>query len=383
MTKKLLFDGTALQSNHVVQYHGGSEYAKFILTEAIKYGFKFDIVLNPNMIIEDSILELLRQNDIGITHIKSNKDLYENIDKMGYEIFYSALPYKFYDYNANAKFIGVIHGLRNIEIIWDKYKHKFYNSIPKRLIGWGISKMGLIQCLIKNKRANDLKKLISIPNSKFIVVSNHTKHSILNFFPSVSPNQIQVFYSPIERVEIMNRKSKYKRPYFLLVSGNRFEKNTYRAIKAFDLLFSENRIEGYNVIVTGAENIPFKSNIRNIHRFILLPYVGHDELLSLYENAYCLIYPSLNEGFGYPPVISMQLNVPVISSCATSIPEVCDNAALYFEPYSIDELKNRILQISYNSNLYNELIVKGKHRAQELLAKQDNDILIYLNEIFK
>ncbi|UKI56598.1 MAG: glycosyltransferase [Treponema succinifaciens] len=87
--------------------------------------------------------------------------------------------------------------------------------------------------------------------------------------------------------------------------------------------------------------------------FVLLDYIERDELECLFENSYAFIYPSLNEGFGYPPLSAMKYGVPVITSGSSSIPEVCGNAAIYFDPYSIYEIKNRILQLS-DKEIYNE-----------------------------
>ena len=122
--------------------------------------------------------------------------------------------------------------------------------------------------------------------------------------------------------------------------------------------------------------------IVNTQKFKLLPYVSSDEIESLYMNAYAFVYPSLNEGFGYPPLKAMGYGVPVIASSAASIPEICSNAALFFNPLSMDELSNRILQIEYSSSIRHDLIEKGYNRFNELLIKQKNELPIMLNEIF-
>lgn len=383
--KKVLFDGIAMQADSRAKFHGGGEYTKYILKEAIKCNFQFDIVINPSLYLDEDIRILLEKHSRKIIHVANKQELYSIINKLEYEIFYSPLPYSYNDYSGNATLIGVIHGLRPIEIVWDEYKHKYYNSTFLKFISWIISKNRLIQSVIKNKRIAAFHKLIMIPNSQFITVSNHTKYSLITFFPKLLPENIKVFYSPfdIPKIEKENQNRNNNNKFFLLVSGNRFEKNSYRAILAFDKLFTNKTLsDEFDVVITGADQLPFKNEIRNRERFKLLPYVDAHELNELYHDAFCYIYPSLNEGFGYPPLIAMSQNTPVIASASTSIPEVCGNAALYFTPGSIDELCNRILNIVNDDKLRTYLCENGIKRVLELQKRQKDEMSDYMRLIF-
>ena len=60
--------------------------------------------------------------------------------------------------------------------------------------------------------------------------------------------------------------------------------------------------------------------------------VSLDELVSLYRRAAALVFPSLYEGFGLPPLEAMACGCPVACSVAASLPEVCGDAARYFDP---------------------------------------------------
>jgi glycosyltransferase involved in cell wall biosynthesis len=61
--------------------------------------------------------------------------------------------------------------------------------------------------------------------------------------------------------------------------------------------------------------------------------VSRDELVSLYQRAAALVFPSLYEGFGLPPLEAMACGCPVAASSAASLPEVCGDAAVLFDPY--------------------------------------------------
>ena len=94
---------------------------------------------------------------------------------------------------------------------------------------------------------------------------------------------------------------------------------------------------------------------------------------TLHRNAYCFVYPSLAEGFGYSPLESMKYEVPVIASSVSSIPEICGDAVLYTNPKSIPEIKNRILQI-LDHEIYNEIKNKCLKHYKKIAKKQDKDL---------
>ena len=75
--------------------------------------------------------------------------------------FYSALPYDYTDYSAKAKMIGVIHGLRSIELPWDSYRYKYYNNVLTSLIARVINYLPFVQKYlfksIGRRRKNYLK----------------------------------------------------------------------------------------------------------------------------------------------------------------------------------------------------------------------------------
>jgi glycosyltransferase involved in cell wall biosynthesis len=158
------------------------------------------------------------------------------------------------------------------------------------------------------------------------------------------------------------------------VSGNRWIKNSIRALKAFDEIFSERPNSEGKVIITGIKQPKIlQKYIKNYSRFEFLDYVDESILNSLYRDAYLFVYPSLNEGFGYPPLEAMAEGTPVIASAIASIPEVCGDAALYFNPFLTSEIKMRILQME-SKEVRDEFIKKGIERSSLIRKKQDDDL---------
>jgi glycosyltransferase involved in cell wall biosynthesis len=167
-----------------------------------------------------------------------------------------------------------------------------------------------------------------------------------------------------------------------MVSGARPEKNNLRAIKALDYLFSNGYLDDLNVKITGVKSGDiYRYKIKNIERFDFLGFVSDEELEQLYHDAYCLVYPSLNEGFGYPPVEAMHYGVPVLASPFTSITEVCADAAIYFNPFSIEEIMGRILFIM-NENVRKLYSTKALEQYKKIHLKQEEDLNKLVDYIF-
>jgi glycosyltransferase involved in cell wall biosynthesis len=102
-------------------------------------------------------------------------------------------------------------------------------------------------------------------------------------------------------------------------------------------------------------------------RIIVRGYVDCDELSALYGGASAFVFPSLAEGFGFPPLEAMACGCPVVTSAASSLPEVCRNAALIVDPQSADSVAAGLLEVLSNEDLRSRLIGEGYRRVAELI----------------
>ena len=382
--KRLLFDGTATQGYGNTNYHGGGEYAKYYLRNALYEGFDFDIVFQNKSFTDPQILELLQQYpNIKIFWVNNLDEIYSLIMEKGYSRFYSALPYKYVDYKCDAKFIGVIHGLRGVELPWDSYRYLYEKKYLKKITSYIINYLPPIKNIFKERNFDRFKKILSIPNALFITVSNHSQSSLINYFPFLNKNIVRVFYSPFElppkddNVIIRDGNG-----YYLMVSANRYEKNIFRAIEVLDDLI-EKKLINRKVVVLGCDIAnKFFSRIKNAQYFDFRGYVSEEDLIKIYRGAFCFIYPSLNEGFGYPPILAQSIGIPVIASSATSIPEATGNIPLFFNPISKDDLACRIIEIENRKDIREQQANKGKQWANRLYARQKDETHELLNIIF-
>jgi glycosyltransferase involved in cell wall biosynthesis len=153
---------------------------------------------------------------------------------------------------------------------------------------------------------------------------------------------------------------------FLLYVGQREgHKNFKNFVSAYSL--SEKIHKKYNILCFGgevfnADELNFFGE-KGIAKENFLQLSGNDETLAfLYQRAAALVYPSLYEGFGIPPLEAMNYDCPVICSRAGSIPEVVGEAGEYFNPENIEEMKTSIENVLFIPARRLELVNLGRER---------------------
>lgn len=369
----ILFDLEATQPNSSGKRHGGGKYGEAVFGRILQRGLPVSAFydstkwLNPQLeqhLLEDNI-PLFDVNTIDLDNIISSN----NID-----LLYTPLLTSRTRNISKCKVLTTVHGLRGYELPTDTYRIKYAQE--RNVINFIMIFLYQIFPKLRAVRMQSILKHVDFikDNIDFVTVSYHSAFSINTFFPknNFDVNK-KVFYSP-STINLKIHERKFNKKYFLMVSANRWEKNNLRAIIALDRLFSAGSLQDYEVIVTGAKSIKeFKCKIKNISKFMFLGYVDDDELSQLYHDAYCFIFPSLNEGFGYPPIEAMHYGVPVIASPFSSIQEVCQSAALYVNPFSITEIMNRVLMLT-NEKIWSKYSICGRERAVEIKKQQDRDL---------
>ncbi|MCM1451922.1 MAG: glycosyltransferase family 4 protein [Clostridium sp.] len=375
---KLLFDLHAAQPNYSGASHGGGKYAIAVFYELIRRGAEFECVYDSRLPLRNDIKEALNIN--GITcHDLSKQTIDQIVENHEIDTYYSANSKS--NLAKGIRNIITLHGLRGYEMPrdWWMLKYKSTSYLQFRVLvellfdGWWRRRM------LKQFRKDLLRD-----NLEFVVVSEHTKYSCLCNIPELEEKDIKVFYSPSTTTENFGSTEEDKdEAYVLLVSGNRCEKNALRAIAALDEIFSERpEYRRYNVIVTGAKGNEFRYRIKNKDNFKFLGYVDEGKLDSLYRNADLFLYPSINEGFGYPPLEAMRYGVPVAASPISSIHEVCGDAALYFNPFDYKEIKGRILRMFSDGDCREQYSLKGLERYKLIENRQREDLSKLVDYIF-
>jgi glycosyltransferase involved in cell wall biosynthesis len=209
--------------------------------------------------------------------------------------------------------------------------------------------------------------IISRNSIKIITVSQFSKKRIIhnlkmrNEKVAVVTEGIDHFISVKENQEFLKKINLSMGNYALFVSSLNPNKN-FKILKDVSQLLKYNN---FKIVIAGGTN-PKVFNIKSTENndLFYVGYVTDSELKSLYKNAGCFVFPSLYEGFGLPPVEAMSVGCPVIVSNTASLPEVCGDAALYIDPYSPEDIAEKIKLLLSDDNLREELRRKGLERAK-------------------
>jgi glycosyltransferase involved in cell wall biosynthesis len=92
-------------------------------------------------------------------------------------------------------------------------------------------------------------------------------------------------------------------------------------------------------------------------------YLPDDDVRHIYRLATAFVLPSLCEGFGIPLVEAMASGTPVLASSTSAIPEVCRDAAVYFQPEDPEDMAEKVISVLEGGELRESLVAKGKRRA--------------------
>lgn len=372
---KIIFDYSCTQKGKN-RYHGGNEYAKQIL-EFLHKNVKTEIE-EWHIIYKqkDQVIEDISSSSFILSQITQCNDIVDYIRTNNINIFYSPLPNRLcIPQIENLSIVITIHGLRQIEVPSDRLEYRYIKNWKELVLFFY---KNLFPRWYIEKKKKQWQYILEY-NPTIIVPSNHTKYSIINTFPEILKikDQIHVWPSPLKIAKPNGniQTDDNEKDFYLLISANRFQKNAVRAILALDNLYSKNLITKKTVVL-GGKNY---QKVRNKDQFIYRNQVTESELENLFSKAYCLIYPSLNEGFGYPPFEAMQFGTYVIASSNSAISEIYSDSILYFNPYLIEEIQNRILQITYDYSLLETLNIKIIEQKEKMISNNRKS----LKEIYK
>ncbi len=214
-----------------------------------------------------------------------------------------------------------------------------------------------------------------------ILVSEFTRDEI-EFYLRPSPKQRAKFYtihhfvemnptlvSPAERQDILTRYG-IQSPFILYVGNIKPHKTIDGLIRAFAIV--SRLLRDLSLVVVGNKDnfykgLPELENIIEHHhtkdRIIFTGTTGDKELITLYQEAMALVLPSFYEGFGLPPLEAMSLGCPVIVSYIPIFWEILENSAYYVNPYSPEDIAEKIYTMVCNKELREMYKNRGKERA--------------------
>lgn len=217
---------------------------------------------------------------------------------------------------------------------------------------------------ISESSKQDVIKYYGISPKKVWVTPLASRYNLMSCEKTTDDTVVSVnVANSIERLDFQK-----KQPYILFVSTIEPRKNVRSLIQAFEILKDAYRLE-HQLILIGQkgwryepifEAIERSSYKKDIHH---LSYLSDDEVVWFYRNADVFAYPSYYEGFGMPVLEAMTLGCPVVTSNTSSLPEVAGDAALTFDPTSVDEIVAALRTVIQDRAMRSNLIEKGYQQA--------------------
>ena len=183
-------------------------------------------------------------------------------------------------------------------------------------------------------------------------VSKFTISELKKYVPSVDEKKIHLVYNGVDEKWFSIKKGKpvHDKPYFIFVGNVKPHKNLRRLIEAYKLasphikqdLILVGKKEGF---INGEDSI--SELLKGFEeRIIFTGYISDEDLMQYVAQADAMVFPSLYEGFGLPPLEAMAAKIQVLASKAASIPEVCGDSVEYFNPYDVNDISKRMENFS-------------------------------------
>ena len=278
---------------------------------------------------------------------------------------------RYRDFNSNSFTNEIIHSSyfrtsctkKNLSVIsvYDFIYEKYSNNIIK-------------------SNVHKFQKFKSIINADAVIcISQSTKNDLLNYIPNIDHNKIFVTHLACDNIYKYNTisfESRVNNPFVLFVGARVKSKNFNNVVNSVKSIIGLKLYIVGGGVLSNSENRFLYENLKD--RYVHFNYVNKEKLNELYNNAICLMYPSLYEGFGIPILEAMSAGCPVITTNISSMPEVANNAALLVDEPTSDNLINQI-HFLLDANNHNYMIKLGLENSKKFSWEKTamNTINIY------
>jgi len=210
---------------------------------------------------------------------------------------------------------------------------------------------------------------ISISRAKRIItISEATAREIIRFWPrceekiTIVPLAVSSRFSPRGTEEIAQTKSKYGLPgdYLFYIGNPKPHKNLQRLLEAYGSL-PKNVREKHPLVIAGVKS---KQELPEGNDGVIVPgFIAEEDLPAVYSGAILFLFPSYAEGFGLPPLEAAACGASAAVARAASIPEVMGDAAFYFDPFDINDIRNVIERALTSPGDLEAMAAAAKERA--------------------
>lgn len=283
----------------------------------------------------------------------SDRDLLRNVFGEGkFDIFLSS-------------YFTFLPGVKNLAIIYDLIPEKFDFSRTSR--GWLERELGIFGA------------------DEFICISQSTKNDLIEYYPHIPESRIRVAYPGINQAiffrrnseEIESFKKEHNLEQYIIFIGSRHQTSGYKNSKIVFQAVTKARKFEYDVVCVGGEELSSEEIqiIEDKGRKILRLNLSDDQLAICASGATALIYPSLYEGFGIPPLECLAVGTPVITTLLSSLPESVGQLSIEISGHDPDEILKAIQKAAHPDHV-KKIRSEGPTWARNFQWKELSDALI-------
>jgi glycosyltransferase involved in cell wall biosynthesis len=206
-----------------------------------------------------------------------------------------------------------------------------------------------------------------------IVPSEHGKEVLAERTP-IEPGRIRVIPHGVDHRRFRPEERRLREPLLVYPADGYRHKNHERLLKAFALVRGERPELRLLLIGRDLERLGTPPGVE------LRARVSPDELVELYRSAGALVFPSLHEIFGLPPLEAMACGCPVAAARSGSLSEVCGDAVRYFDPTSVEEIAAAVLDVVEHPELGEAGPARAAHFSWETCARAHEEVYRQLLE---
>ena len=345
---KILFDVISTQNS----MNGGAEYVIRVLSELLLHKSNQVEVICLYDSCQSFPYKETSPQELSNKGIKSvdiqNNQLSRLVSIFNIDLLFIGIAQRFIKFNLSqirCKCICVIHDFYDYDL--EGIHEYLYRKDMLMLL-----RMKLRRCknsiIEKKQKDNFYTFLNKCDNLSIVTVSEFTRASLLNKVIG-KDKDIKVLYSPEkianknEQIEndVLDSLIRSNVRFYLIVNAGRILKNAKIALKAFKR-YVELYAPDEKIVTIGFGKTEFVNHID-------LPFLSSSDLENAYYHSYALIYPSLWEGLGDPPLEAMKYSKPVLCSNVCSMKEILGDAPIYFSPFYESEVFLALLKF-HNSD---------------------------------
>lgn len=239
-------------------------------------------------------------------------------------------------------------------------EYRFLDRLKNNLVYKYSARSALLNVVDSQQGLEDLHKFFKIPKKKIRII------------PYIPPGYVYKYKDMDESsVDILLKKYNLPEKFLFYPAQFWYHKNHLRLIKAMAFLrqnldleaslilvgSSKANYENYQKVMNLAKELKIEKQISH------LGYVSDKEIVALYKKSWALVFPTLIGPTSIPPLEAMVLGTAVLCSNLFSMPEQIEKAGLFFDPFSVKDMAEKIHKIWINEELREELVQKGYERA--------------------